>query len=211
MSNWLNIILTTVIALVPVVDPFSTTVTFLAITHEDTEEERARQARMGCVYMFLILTAFLFAGTLIMKFFGISMPGLRIAGGLMIARIAFDMLHPPDEKWTPKETIEAHAKKDISFTPLAMPSLSGPGAIAVTLGLTTQIEHNFDYLAIFIGIFIVSIFSWGVLHGAARIIRVLGTNGVHALTKIMGFLLLCVGIQFIINGVQELINPSIRF
>lgn len=196
-------------ALLPITNPFSTAPMFLAITEGDSDADRARQANMGVLYMFLILFTFLIAGTLIMNFFGISIPGLRIAGGIMIARIAMKMLQPKKEdEQTDEEQKESRGKNDVSFSPLAMPSLSGPGSIAATIGLTSLVKNWFDYVAIALGILGVCLLCWAVLRGATRITRVLGVNGMHALTKIMGFLLLCVGIQFIVNGILGVLTDE---
>jgi multiple antibiotic resistance protein len=202
MMTWINIALATIVALLPIANPFSTSAVFLSITADNTEIERRNQARRACIYMFSILVAFLVAGTLIMNFFGISISGLRIAGGLMVAKIGLGMLRPPEH--TPEEDEaerEARQRPDVSFTPLAMPSLSGPGAIAVTIGLATEADHWSHFGAITLGIALVSLICFIVLAGATRIVKFLGVNGMNALTRIMGFLLLCVGVQFMVNGV----------
>ena len=90
---------------------------------------------------------------------------------------------------------------DISFTPLAMPMLSGPGSIAVTIGFTSLARHPLDYAAIILGILVVAVISYTVLRLSGQIVRIIGVNGMSALTKIMGFLLLCIGIQFVVNGI----------
>ena len=106
---------------------------------------------------------------------------------------------------------EAQQKQDISFSPLAMPSLSGPGSIAVVITMSSSIngQHNINKVLAFSGvvlaIIITAIVSWLVLRGAGVLRRYLGLNGVDALSKVMGFLLVCIGIQFMINGVQELV------
>lgn len=140
-----------------------------------------------------------------MEFFGISIPGLRIAGGLMVARIGFTMLKPHvDEVKTKEVKDEAIEKDDISFTPLAMPSMSGPGAIAVTIGLATQTKGVLDFSAVIVGIFIVTAICWLVLRASTRVVDFLGKAGMNALCRIMGFLLLCVGVQFIVNGIIDI-------
>lgn len=202
MDHLLNIVLATFVALLPIMNPFSTSVLFLGMTRGDSDAHRQRQALMGCVYAFFILTSFLVAGTLIMSFFGISIPGLRIAGGLMISRIGMSMLKSTSEVVDTASTqAEAENKADISFTPLAMPSLSGPGSIAVTVGLATTADTWVHTASILVGILIVCVVSWVVLRGATNVVRFLGENGMNAMSRIMGFLLLCVGVQFIVNGV----------
>ncbi len=202
MHFW-ELILGTVIALLPLINPLAATPAFLAITEGDSEERRREQALKGCIYMVAILVAFLIGGTFIMNFFGLSLPGMRIAGGLLVAGIGTSMLSPPDRRAgeDDHETAAARAKRDISFTPLAMPTLSGPGSIAVTLGFSSLAKGPLDYGAIILGILFVAAVTYLALRLSGRIVQVIGVNGMSALTRIMGFLLLCVGVQFVVNGV----------
>jgi multiple antibiotic resistance protein len=200
VSHFWELILGTVIALLPIINPFASTPVFLAITEGDTEVQRERQARRGCLYMVAILVLSLIGGTFIMNFFGISIPGLRIAGGLLVSGIGLSMLSSRTAAQEERERDAARAKRDISFTPLAMPMLSGPGSIAVTIGFTSLAETPLDYAAIILGIIVVAFISYLVLRISSRIVQVIGINGMSALTKIMGFLLLCIGIQFVVNG-----------
>ena len=199
-----ELILLTVAALLPIVNPFSTAPLFLAITEGFDKETRNSQATSGVLYMVGILGVFLIAGTLIINFFGISLPGVRIAGGILIGRVAFKMLYPPDKiDLTPEEEKESVKKEDISFFPLAMPSLSGPGSIAVIISMATISENLLEYLAIFIGILILAIIVWITLRLSGEMTRLLGVNGIHAMTKIMGFIIFCIAIQFIVNGITD--------
>lgn len=201
VSHFWELILGTVIALLPIINPLASTPVFLAITEGDTELQRQRQARRGCLYMVAILVLSLIGGTFIMNFFGISIPGLRIAGGLLVSGIGLSMLSSRSAAQEERERDAARAKRDISFTPLAMPMLSGPGSIAVTIGFTSLAQTPLDYAAIILGIVVVALISYLVLRVSSRIVLVIGINGMSALTKIMGFLLLCIGIQFVVNGV----------
>ena len=202
-SHFWTLILGTVVALLPIINPLAAAPTFLAITEGDTRQQRLRQLRRACLYMVTILVSSLVGGTFIMNFFGISIPGLRIAGGLLVSGIGSGMLLGPQAAPVRRDRAreEARAKPDVSFSPLAMPMLSGPGSIAVTIGFTSLATHWLDYVAIILGILIVAAISYAVLRLAERIVRVIGVNGMGALTKVMGFLLLCVGIQFVVNGV----------
>jgi multiple antibiotic resistance protein len=202
-SHFWELILGTVIALLPLINPLAAAPTFLAITEGDTPERRNQQLRMACIYMVAILVSFLVGGTFIMSFFGISIPGLRIAGGLLVAGIGSGMLLAPprDPAQSTRETEAARAKRDIAFSPLAMPMLSGPGAIAVTLGFTSLAQDWLDYIAIILGILIVAAIIYSTLRVSGKIVKVIGLTGMNALTKVMGFLILCIGIQFVVNGV----------
>jgi len=202
-SHFWELILGTIIALLPLINPLAAAPTFLAITERDTPERRNQQLRMACIYMIAILVSFLIGGTFIMGFFGISIPGLRIAGGLLVAGIGSGMLMAPprDPAVQTRETEAARAKRDIAFSPLAMPMLSGPGAIAVTLGFTSLATDWTDYVAIILGILVVAGIIYSTLRVSGRIVQVIGITGMNALTKVMGFLILCIGIQFVVNGV----------
>jgi multiple antibiotic resistance protein len=202
VSHFWELILGTIVALLPLINPLSAAPSFLAITEGDTRERRQQQLRMACIYMVVILVSFLIGGTFIMSFFGLSIPGLRIAGGLLVAGIGSGMLMGPTGLG--RDTVaqqEARAKRDVSFSPLAMPMLSGPGAIAVTIGFTSLATQWLDYVAVILGITTVAILTYVTLRLAERVVRVIGVNGMNALSKVMGFLILCIGIQFVVNGV----------
>jgi len=197
-----GIFLGTVVGLLPLINPLAAAPTFLAITEGDTEQRRREQALKGCLYMVGILVSFLVGGTFIMNFFGISIPGLRIAGGIMLTGIGMNMLATHRSSDDEKEEREAARRKvDVSFSPLAMPMLAGPGSIAVTLGFTSLATHPIDYVAIIAGILVVALLTWVTLRLSGRIVMLIGVVGVNAMTKIMGFLIMCIGVQFVVNGI----------
>jgi multiple antibiotic resistance protein len=203
-------VLSTVVALLPIVNPLSTVGLIVSITQDLTDAERDEQIRRACVYMFLILVAFLVAGGVIMSFFGISIPGLRIAGGLIVSYIGFRMLFPETSGISRQERAEAAEKPDISFTPLAMPSLSGPGSIAVVVGIASTAQEGehvvLNHVLVAIGIAVTAAISYLVLRAATRLNRVLGATGMNAIARLMGFILICIGVQFVINGIGEAVT-----
>lgn len=198
-GHFWELVLGTILALLPVINPLASAPAFLAMTDRFPPAVRHRQLLLACIYMVGILVTFLVGGSLIMGFFGISIPGLRIAGGLMVAGIGSSMLvsTQPDVS----DAAVAVVKPDIAFTPLAMPMLSGPGSIAVTLGFTSLATGWLDYLAVMLGIVAVAMIAYATLRLSGSVVRVIGQTGMNALTKVMGFLLLCIGIQFIVNGI----------
>lgn len=202
-SHFWGLILGTVIALLPMINPLASAPTFLAITEGDSRERRLQQLRMACVYMVAILVSFLIGGRLIMDFFGISIPGLRIAGGMLVAGIGSGMLMAPPRDPEKEDVTQAaaRAKRDVAFSPLAMPMMSGPGSIAVTIGFTSLSTGWVDYVAIILGILVVAAITYATLRLSERVVGVIGINGMNALSKVMGFLILCIGIQFVVNGV----------
>lgn len=197
-----ELVLGTVVALLPLINPLATAPTFLAITAGDSHARRMQQLRMACLYTVIILVSFLVGGTFIMRFFGLSIPGLRIAGGLLVAGIGYRMLMGSPQVADDEQAHEAaRAKGDVSFSPLAMPMMSGPGSIAVTVGFTSLATGVLDYVAIILGIIFVAVITYVTLRLSDRVVRVIGINGMNVLSKMMGFLILCIGIQFVVNGV----------
>jgi multiple antibiotic resistance protein len=212
VREFITYVAATVAALLPIVNPFSAVGLVVGITAHLTDTERDEQVRRACLYMFAILVTFLVAGGVIMNFFGISIPGLRIAGGLVVSYLGFRMLFPDLQGLPNAARAEAMTKQDLSFTPLAMPSLSGPGSIAVVVGISSTlrtgrgIEMVVDYVAVAIGIALTALISWLVLRAAGRLDRLLGANGINAMSRVMGFLLICIGVQFVINGVLDIVR-----
>jgi multiple antibiotic resistance protein len=200
-----------VLGILPIMNPFSTIPLIIALTGQMPLPERKRQVRMAVIYAASILVAFLLAGQFIITMFGISLAGIRVAGGLIVLVLGFRMLFTgEDQSGPPGSTIAATAgKTDVSFTPLAMPSLSGPGSIAVVLSYGSQIPQDrqlLGYVVIILGIIVTLLVAWLILSFAFRIAQLLGRNGVATLTKIMGFLLTCIAVQFIASGVHEFIR-----
>ena len=214
VTGFFSSVLVTLITLLPIINPVSTAILLLGISEHLTKKNLNRQIIMACIYMTGILVVFLLAGHFIMIFFGISIPGIRIAGGMVIGFLGFKMLFPNEARITPAEKKEANKKNNISFSPLAMPSLAGPGAIATVITISSSIDgrHGYDkvfaFTGVIIAIVITAIVSWLVLRSAGFVSRILGVNGVDSLSRIMGFLLICVGIQFAIIGIQDLISDS---
>jgi multiple antibiotic resistance protein len=206
---WLSLIGVTIAALLPIANPFSAAPVFASLSAQMGQARRNQQARMAGIYMASVLLVSLIAGAVILEFFGISMPALRIAGGLIVAKVGFSMLSPaPEGELSAQDEQEAHAASDIAFTPIAMPLLSGPGSIAVTISMATTVDNPPEYMAVGIGIIIVASLSWMILRLSTQIIGFLGSTGVNVLTRLMGLILVCIGIQFVLTGLLELITDD---
>ena len=209
-ADWLILIGATYGALMPITNPFSAAPVFAALTQRFSETHRRQQARKAAIHMTWVLLTFLFAGALVLELFGISLPILRLAGGLLVARVGFTMLNPDSPQEVSDEgEREALDKEDISFTPIAMPLLSGPGSIAVTIGMATQADGLSEYFAVCVGIILVAFSAWLVLRSASGVVRVLGVTGMQALTRIMGLILVCVGIEFVVTGLFQAITDPL--
>jgi multiple antibiotic resistance protein len=207
MNDFTQILLGTIVSLLPIVNPFSVAVTFISLSKDMDDGKRKKQALLASVYMAAILIIFLVAGVLIMKFFGISLPGIRVAGGIIILYIGFRMLNPErQDSQLQTARVNPDDDEDIAFTPLAMPMLSGPGAIAVTIGMAANADSRLEYAAESLGIIVVAIITFVLLRVAGSVKKLLGNYGVIVLTRIMGFLLICVGVQFVMLGVLDFVR-----
>src|SRR5579864_3367794 len=141
----------TFLALFPIVDPFGGVPIFYGLTAKWSAEDRRHTALKTAFYVFGILVVFLFFGRFVLYFFGISLPVLKIAGGLIVANTAWGMV-TSTARITPAENHEAESKEDISLTPLAMPLMSGPGAIGVVMALAAHVDNAAGYLGMVIGV-----------------------------------------------------------
>lgn len=181
----------TFVSIFSIVDPLLAAPVFISLTAHDTPKERKVLAKKASLNTFGILVTFLVAGTLILGFFGISIPALRIAGGLMILASAYGMMNKKEKRLLPEEEREAEEREDISFSPLAMPLLAGPGAIAVIIGLTANAKDIYHILAIVLVIGIVSFLCYLTMVLSDKIVAKLGETLMKAFSRIMGFILLC--------------------
>ena len=194
----------TIGTLLPVANPFSTAPVFATLAARFSPERRAQQANMAAVYMSAVLLVALFAGALVLTFFGITIPVMRIAGGILIARVGLGMSNPdPEQNVSDDSKREAKTMQDIAFTPIALPLLSGPGSIAVTIGMATHADGLGEYLGIAAGIICVAGISLVVLRASDKVAEFLGVTGMTVLTRLMGFLLICIGVQFVLTGLLE--------
>lgn len=189
-----------------IVDPIAVVPTFLAITQNDTPRQRIRMARLACVIMVLVLLAFAILGERILTFLGIQLPAFQIAGGLVLLLIALDMLRAQRSRVqeTKEETAAAAAKDDIAVTPLAIPMLSGPGAISTAILLNNRAESFMQEVLLCVAILIVGVVTYAVLHLSSHGARWLNPIVMRITTRIMGLLLAAVAFQFIVNALTAL-------
>ena len=201
-------IVLTIGTLLPIMNPFSTAPLFISLTVGYGDKRRNRQALLACLYAFGLLVSFLLLGAAIIDFFGISVPGIRVAGGLIISLIGFRMLFPDPP---PADDLNRSSKREheIAFTPLAMPSLAGPGSLSVVVTAASQIKSNhsqefvFVYAGVIVGMAVTVLIALAVLRGASWMARVLGPSGIDAMTRIFGVLLIAIGMQFLLTGISD--------
>jgi multiple antibiotic resistance protein len=192
----------TFLALFPIVNPPGGVPLFFSLTSDYSREERNRTALRTSIYVIAILITFMLIGRFVLSFFGISLPVLKIAGGLIVANTAWGMV-TASSRMTTEESSEALTKEDISLTPMAMPMLSGPGSIGVVMGLAAHANGFLAYLGMVIGILAVGLSVYLFLGMGGPLVKRLGPSAMGAITRIFGFLILSIAVQLVWDGVAD--------
>ncbi len=194
-------------SLFSVINPLGAIPVFLALTPGDTIVQRNKTALNTSIYVILILLAFFWGGSFILSFFGISLDAVRIAGGLVILNSGYSMLSgklAEGRAINQKVRDEALEKEDISFAPMAMPMLSGPGSISLLIGLYATHPILSERLVISGVVIFTGILIYFILRLAPTLSKLLGVAGMKAISRIMGFIVMSIGVQYIITGVTTL-------
>jgi len=205
--DFMQFALITFTSILFIVDPVALIPTYLAITQDETPEQRRRTAMRACIAAMILLVVFGIAGRLIFRVFGITLPAFRIAGGLILWFVALDMLRGNRTTQESSEEIaEGQEKDDVAITPLAMPMLAGPGAISTVMVLAGQARTVGQHIVVYLSVVLTAFLSWLSLRAGERLVVVLGQTGIRVMTRIMGLLLAAVATQFIITGVRDAIH-----
>lgn len=179
---------------------------FAALTKHHTAKERFAFATRGVIIAAVILLLFAVLGSAILEVFGITIPALRTAGGLLLFLIAIDMVfarHSGGTGTTSEEEVEARQRDDIAVFPLAMPLLAGPGAISAVILLTTSATTDLEFWAVLAAIVVILFLAWLTLLVAIPIQRLLGVTGLAVVSRIVGILLSALAVQFVFDGVKS--------
>jgi multiple antibiotic resistance protein len=190
-----------------IVDPIGLSSLFLGITDSYTPRRRRSTALRAVLIATAILVVFLFVGEPVLRYIGVSIDALRIAGGLLLFKLAFDMVLGRRERQTEDEEEEAHQRDDVAVFPLAIPLIAGPGAFATILVLATEINSQPEYLAILIGALLaVLLIVYIGFRLATPIQRVLGETGTAVITRVLGIILAALAVQLVIDAVLAISN-----
>lgn len=182
---------------------------FLSITPHNTDRERAEMVTRAALFVLAVLVAFAVFGNLIFRFFGVTIEAFRIVAGLLLLKIAFDMMEakPARVRHTPEEDLEGLQRQDIAIIPLAIPLLGGPGTISTVTALTGQAAKAPATLpafgALLAAIALNVLIAFVALRSATAISRFLKEAGTRVFTRIMGLILAAIAVQFVITGVKD--------
>ena len=191
-------------------NPLGTMPVFLTMTSGMAEKERQAVVKRATIVAFVTLVVFAFTGQLLFRFFGISTNGLRMAGGIIIFVIGYDMLQARIAKIKLKEEEIKTYANDISVTPFAIPMLCGPGAIANAI-LLMEDAKDVSMKAILIGaIALVYILSYIILRASTRILKVLGETGNNVMMRLMGLILMVIAIECFVSGLRPVLIDILR-
>lgn len=206
-------LLLVVTALFPIVNPLGGRPIFLAMTREYLPADRKALARRIARNSFFLLVGSYFIGTYVLSFFGISLPVVQVGGALVVISTGWAMLKQPDDnaRTEVQQEHQHHDPLDQAFYPLTMPLTVGPGSIsvAITLGANAVHLHGVTLLGIIaalIASFVIAV-SIHLSYGFAdRLARVVGTSGMNVILRLSSFLLVCIGVQILWNGVSALLK-----
>ena len=204
-------------ALVSIVNPLSGAFIFFGATRELEARVRRHVSRWVAIYAFAIVTVSLYVGAYVLEFFGISIPVLRVSGGIIVAMSGWRMLNAPDATEQRRTETPSPRTMDISpsrlaFYPLTMPLTTGPGTISVAISLGARRPSGFhepliafcvDTLA---AVLLLSLLIYLLYRHSARLARLIGTTGTTIVVRLSAFLLFCIGIQTLWNGAAELLG-----
>ncbi len=204
LDSFFFVSLTTIFS---IVNPLGALGPFLAMTANDPKEKRLSTAKRSSLVSFLVLIGCATAGTFIFQFYGISLPAVKIAGGILLFLVALDMINarPSRTKSTSEEAEEGIEKEDVAIFPLAIPLISGPGSIVSVFILAERAQsllHHF-YLYLAIALTMVGVFL--ILRSGHQIARWLGKIGINVFARLMGLILAAIAAQFVIDGVAAVL------
>ena len=200
------------VALFSVLNPIGTVPIFVGLTQNDTKQERSRISLWTAINVFIILIVSFFIGQYVLLFFGISIDALRIAGGIIIVSSGFSLL---SGKFTKKRGInkkaetDAQQRNDIALTPLAIPMLAGPGSISLLIAFYQEHNTTTEIIISSIAILAIAVAIFIILRSAHYLAKILGASGIIAISRIIGFIVIAIGIQYIVGAIINIIKGNL--
>ena len=201
----------------PIVNPAGSALIFLDLTRHAEQSTREELARRIAFYSFLVLTVSLFIGSYVLEFFGISVPALRVAGGIVVAAAGWKFLQEHESEDVTDRNSEAATYGDFSgmaFYPFTMPITTGPGTISVMIALGTShssrdaLQHRLEFdLAALLANAVIALLVYLCFAFAARVRTLLGNTGTTILLRLSAFILFCIGVQILWSGLAEFLAP----
>lgn len=209
----MELFITIFAGLFSIINPLGTVPIFVGLTTNESTINRQRTCILTAINVCVILIISFFAGSYVLNFFGISINSLRIAGGLIIASSGFALLTGSftKHKGMKRSSVQADLEKrsDISLTPLAIPMLAGPGSISLLITLNQLHQETNQILIILGAILCVGVSVFLILRSSHFIVKGLGASGINAISRIIGFIVIAIGIEYISSAVLDLFGKLI--
>ena len=199
-------------SLLAIVNPLSAVPLFLAVTAGYDAAHRRATLRTAVTTSIAVLVVFGVLGTWILRFFGITTDAFRIAGGILFVGIGSDMLaaRRARNKTTRTEEEDAELQEEVGIIPLGIPTLAGPGAMTTVITLTAQADTALTKGAVYLAIVAVMLLAWAVLSAAPMLLRRFGRTGLNVMTRVMGLIVMVIGVQFVIDGARAVALGILR-
>ena len=197
-------LVTSLISLFIIIDPPGNIFPYLALSAGFAPATARGLAWQACLSAFLILTLFIVAGRILLQFFGITLPALQIAGGLILFRIAIDMLEGRGHfnRIDTSSSLNPADYRDVPLVPLAVPLLSGPGAISTVLVLTSRSKNYLEDVLILLSLALVLLLTYLCFRFAQSLLSVLKETRIRLLTRLMGLIMAALAVQFVLEGLM---------
>ena len=195
-------------SLFTLINPIGIVPIFVAMTEEYSKKERDIIAFKAIIFSFFILVLFGIIGEFIFSFYNITIHGFRIAGGILLLKISFDMIESKRSRTrtTPKEEKEAEEKDEIAYTPLGIPLIAGPGSIASMMILSSESTTSNNMISLFIALVIVLLATFLIFKVSKFLSKKFGKSGLRILQRLMGLILMVISIEFILKGIRDSIH-----
>ncbi|HET7441809.1 MAG TPA: MarC family protein [Terriglobales bacterium] len=211
MADAVKVFLLTVSALFPIVDPLAGSPIFLAMTRDYSPETRTALSWRIAINSLVLMVGSYFIGTHVLNFFGVSLPVVQVGGGLIVASMGWSaLLEREDTHDTARNTVQTSDALHNAFYPLTLPLTVGPGSIsvAITLGANSMRRYGFHLTIIVAALLAMIAVAISVLlcYGLSdRLARILGKTGMTVIVRLSSFLLVCIGVQIMWNGISALL------
>jgi len=199
METYFTYALTVFTGFFAIMNPVANTPIFLGLTDGDDKPARVAIARKACLTAFLIVTAFIFGGKTIFDLFGITIPAFKIAGGILLFYVGFEMLMSQKSKIHSPRSLDQ--SDSIAVSPLAIPILAGPGTIVTAMNYVT--DTGTAHILIVVGMFALMIgLNYLAFTSSTWIVKKVGSNLIAVIGKIMGLILAIIGAGMVVEGVK---------
>jgi len=194
-------------SLFTLVNPIGLSPVFLSMVEHCNDNGRRQIALKGVFTALVVLIIFTFLGRLVFSFFGITVSGFKIAGGVLFFRTGIQMLESrvPRTRSTPKEETEAETKEDMAYTPIGIPLIAGPGAISSVMIFSSETDH-WEYKLVLLGVIsLVMGLTYFIFQMADNLAHRFGTIGLRITQRIMGLILMVIAVELVISGIEPII------